>query len=149
MSSPLDADTLAMLRELLGSELDDIVDTFLEDAPKRIEALREALAAGGDPSALERPAHTLKGAASNLGAGELTRRCAALVAACRAGVVEDAEGQVAAIAEELERVMAALRAWREGDGAPQGNRTPVSAVRGRRPRPLDEGSGTNLNRSQE
>lgn len=26
------------------------------------------------------------------------------------------------------------------DGTPKGNRTPVSAVRGRRPRPLDDGS---------
>ena len=28
----------------------------------------------------------------------------------------------------------------EEDGTPKGNRTPVSAVRGRRPRPLDDGS---------
>lgn len=35
---------------------------------------------------------------------------------------------------------ASSAAWKKYDGAPKGNRTPVFAVRGRRPRPLDDGS---------
>src|SRR5690606_17314537 len=34
-----------------------------------------------------------------------------------------------------------IRAWWVGNGAPTGTRTPVFAVRGRRPGPLDDGSG--------
>jgi hypothetical protein len=42
--------------------------------------------------------------------------------------------------EHLSRIILASRAERL-TGAPYGNRTHVSAVKGRRPRPLDEGRG--------
>ncbi len=104
----IDPATLAMLEELLGDDFRDLVETFLRDAPQRLAELQRAVEAGGAPEVLERPAHTLKGAAANLGAEGLTRCCAELVEACRAGQVSDPAAQVAAIAEELERVEAAL-----------------------------------------
>lgn len=52
--------------DLLGR----MFEAFLADAPQRIAHLEEALAAGDD-GIVEREAHTLKGAASNLGAERL------------------------------------------------------------------------------
>ncbi len=104
----IDQATLEMLQELLGEDFKDLVETFLRDAPQRLAELQRGVEAGGAPEALERPAHTLKGAAANLGAEGLSRCCAELVQACRAGQVSDPAAQVAAIAQELERVQAAL-----------------------------------------
>ncbi len=109
MSRPVfDDDTLPMLESLLGEDFPDVLETFLDDAPKRLAALEAALAEGDLPG-MERAAHTLKGAASNLGAVELTECCAELVRDCRAGSADQAEAQVAAIRAALARAEADLR----------------------------------------
>ena len=50
-----------------------VTESFLTDVPKQIEALKNFLAAGDAPS-LRRQAHTVKGAAANIG-GERLRAC--------------------------------------------------------------------------
>ncbi len=110
MSRPVfDDETLPMLESLLGKDFPDVLETFLDDAPKRLAALERAFA-DGDLPGMERAAHTLKGAASNLGAVELTECCAQLVRDCRSGAAPHAEAQVSAIREALARAEAALRA---------------------------------------
>ena len=109
----VDQSTLEMLQELLGEDFQDLVETFLRDAPQRLTELQRAVEVG-TPEVLERPAHTLKGAAANLGAEGLAGLCARLVQACRNGEVKDPQAQVDAIEGELERVSAALRRCLEG-----------------------------------
>jgi len=109
MSHPVfDDTTLPMLESLLGEDFPDVLVTFLDDAPKRLAVLEQALTEGDLPG-MERAAHTLKGAASNLGALELTECCAELVRDCRAGEAPRAEAQVAAIRAALARAEAVLR----------------------------------------
>ncbi len=110
MNRPVfDDTTLPMLESLLGEDFPNVLETFLDDAPRRLAVLEQALAEGDLPG-MERAAHTLKGAASNLGAVELTECCAELVRDCRAGAAPQAEFQVSAIRASLARVEEILRA---------------------------------------
>ena len=61
-----------LLERLMGDEelVKTVVAAFLEDAPRQIAGLKQALAEG-DLTRAHRQAHTLKGAAANLGAGRL------------------------------------------------------------------------------
>ena len=102
MSTELDRAMIDQIRELDdddGSLLRDIVDTFLDDAPKRIASIHAAQAAGNNDE-LHRAAHTLKGAASNLGLLQLVEAATRLVLAVR-------EGQTEAVPELIEAVDAA------------------------------------------
>lgn len=59
------------LRRIGGQEfVVEMIDLFLENAPQRVEAAREALAAE-DSKSLYRAAHSLKSTAGNLGARAL------------------------------------------------------------------------------
>lgn len=61
------------LVELLGDDIDlvrEIVETFQEDAPKQIHKLQEAFSSE-DQKLVEQQAHSLKGAAANIGAESL------------------------------------------------------------------------------
>ncbi|MFH1815875.1 MAG: Hpt domain-containing protein [Pseudomonadota bacterium] len=59
------------LRALLGDALDDILRTWLNDAPAGLAAARSAWQAG-DPDALIKVIHGVKGSAGNVGAIELS-----------------------------------------------------------------------------
>jgi len=72
MDAPVPMD-LTHLRELVGGDeevMGEILDLFLEDAPRQIAALGEAITQGRWEEA-GRLAHTLKGSASNVGAEPL------------------------------------------------------------------------------
>jgi CheY-like chemotaxis protein/HPt (histidine-containing phosphotransfer) domain-containing protein len=79
----VDLRLLARLRDLAGDEGTDIVlevaTVFLEDAPLRLVAMREALDQG-DSERLLRETHTLKGSAASMGASPMARLCAEMEA---------------------------------------------------------------------
>ena len=111
---PLSRTTPARL-SLTGQALDDrlmgdaeviaaIVDVFLEDTPRRIEALK-GCAARGDLEGAGREAHSIKGAAAGIG-GEALRRAAFEVE--KAGRDGDAQ-RLAAMTPRLERRFEELR----------------------------------------
>lgn len=71
----IDPEAIASLRDLSPGDdsfLLEIIQTYSEDTPKRIEEARAAFAAG-DLAAFIRAAHTIKGSSSNLGAERLRR----------------------------------------------------------------------------
>jgi HPt (histidine-containing phosphotransfer) domain-containing protein len=108
----LDPAALRHLLEITGGDetfLDELLDTFLQDAEDQLASLRAAVAAGSTED-LVRPAHSLKSNAANVGANELAELCRALEADARSGVVEDA-------ARRVEAVEAAFAAVREALGA--------------------------------
>ncbi len=99
-------DKAALLDRVMYDEdlAQQLIDTFLDNAPKQIEALRDFLAAG-DVKAAERQAHTLKGASANLG-GEVLRALAfEMEKAAKAGNPE----YVKAHLPELENQLALLK----------------------------------------
>jgi CheY-like chemotaxis protein len=115
---------LAMLRRLRvglpvgGSDVvGEVIGIFRREAPVRLLALRDALARG-DLVAAGRTAHTLKGSAGHLGAKTLGALCARLEEQVRTGAPFDVAFAVQAIADELERVDAALLEAREEPSRP-------------------------------
>lgn len=69
---------LGRLGEALGTaEAREILELFLEDSGPRLETLSRAVD-DNDPVVARREAHSLKGAAGNLGAESISRVCAEL-----------------------------------------------------------------------
>ena len=91
----------------------EVLAVFLEDAPHQIARLEEALSAGNG-TALERGAHTLKGAAANVGAAELRAACAALEEAAARGDLAEATRRLGIVREAAVRVQKSI-AERGGD----------------------------------
>lgn len=99
---------LAVALRWLGGDrrlLSELVGIFVEDSPKRLQAMRAALAAS-DIRQLEHVAHSLKGSAAILGAGRLQSAALALEDAAHDGHTENNPDLVAQIARELDQVMA-------------------------------------------
>jgi HPt (histidine-containing phosphotransfer) domain-containing protein len=110
----LDPAAFAHLLEITGDDLefvDELVDTYLDDAVVQLLAMREA-ADAGDADAIVRPAHSLKSGSANVGAPALTEACRSLEADGRSGVVPDLTDRVAACERMFEDVRSALLAER-------------------------------------
>jgi HPt (histidine-containing phosphotransfer) domain-containing protein len=110
----LDPEAMTRLLEITGGDrafVDELVDTFVDDARAQIAALRSAREAG-DIDALVRPAHSLKSNAANVGATLLGDLCRALEADARAGDVPDLAARISAVETESDAVREALLAER-------------------------------------
>ena len=110
----IDPSAMDRLLEMTGGDvafLDELVDTYFEDAPLQLRAMREAAEAGAVDD-LVRPAHSLKTNSANMGAEVLAGLCRALEAEARSGTMEDAIGRVAATEAEFAAVRTALLALR-------------------------------------
>ncbi|WP_298927422.1 response regulator [uncultured Ramlibacter sp.] len=97
-----DDQDLSMTREVVG--------LFLGDAPARLQAMEDALAAG-DAQALARAAHALKGAASNIGAIALQQTCGQLEDDARTAIPADAVQRLLRLRGEWEKTRLALVSW--------------------------------------
>jgi HPt (histidine-containing phosphotransfer) domain-containing protein len=99
---------LAVAMRWLGGDrhlLSELVGIFVDDGPKRLQAIRAALTAS-DVRQIEQVAHSLKGSASILGAIRLQIAALALEDAAHDGHTENGPDLVAQIARELDKVMA-------------------------------------------
>ena len=99
-------DKAGMMARLMDDEdlARTVVEGFLEDIPKQIEALKGYLEAG-DAARAERQAHTIKGASANVG-GEALRAVAFEME--KAGKTGDLEAVTARL-PELETQFARLK----------------------------------------
>ncbi len=115
MTEPIvDPAAFAHLLEITGNDLefvDELVDTFLDDAGTQLAAMRAAVTAG-DVEALVRPVHSLKSSSANVGAAALAEACRALEADARSGAVTDIEARVSACETALAAAREALLAER-------------------------------------
>ncbi|MBN9518041.1 PAS domain S-box protein [bacterium] len=104
-------DRRGAVRQLGGDEelFAEIAALFLDDAPKVLVTLRDALAAG-DAKVVQRAAHTLKGSAGCIGGALVAAAAAKAEAMGAAGRLDDAPAAVEAVAAELERLLSALAA---------------------------------------
>ena len=112
----IDEAVFADLLDSTGGDPDflaELIDTYLDDAPRQVAAMRDA-ARTGRTERLVQPAHTLKGASASMGAAKLAELSRALELGARAGVVDDAADAVDGIAAELGRVREALLARKPG-----------------------------------
>jgi HPt (histidine-containing phosphotransfer) domain-containing protein len=85
-----------------------IVDAFLIGTPAHEQRLADAVTAH-DADAVRQEAHSLKGAAGNVGASELTDRCLGLEELGRSGELEAAGAALDGVRVELDQVRAILR----------------------------------------
>ena len=70
--SVIDRATFDELKEISGEDfINELIDTFLEDAPKLIEEMRVALDTNNADS-FRRAAHSMKSNAATFGAGQLS-----------------------------------------------------------------------------
>ena len=89
--------------------LKEVVEIFLEDAPNLVAALRLAVRAG-NAEAMERAAHTLKGAAANISAKRLQQLSHIMQEMIKKGQIAHLErlfGDIETHYEVLDRVLRA------------------------------------------
>jgi PAS domain S-box-containing protein len=106
----LDLRALEGLRAALGDDREaflEIITAYLEDTPKLLAALREALGRG-DQEAFTRAAHTLKSSSATLGAMTLSSLAAQLETAGREGAMSGAASSVAEAEARYGEVRATL-----------------------------------------
>ena len=118
MADALDKRVLDELRDSVGGDqafLSELIDEFLDEAPRQLETLEQA-AAAGDRETARRAAHTLKGNGRTFGATELALLCQEAEAAAANGDLDAVRSALAAIDVAWEQVRTALVAARDGDG---------------------------------
>ena len=93
----------------------ELIDLFLQDAPAR---LAQAGAALDDNKAAEagEAAHSLKGSAHNLRAGQLAKACEALEKMGKTGSLDDAETLLGQVEAELQKVTTLLEQQKKALG---------------------------------
>lgn len=107
-STTIDLATFEELKQMSGADfIDELVDTFLEDAPKLIGELKSSLKAG-DADAFRRAAHSLKSNGATFGAvhfAELARDLETIAKESRLGDtgdhIRDLETAFTAVARDL------------------------------------------------
>jgi len=104
---PIDLSVIDRLRQLNQEGEPDVVREvfllFLDDAPRRISAIAEAIGRG-DADALQRAAHTLKGAAASIGATALQALCLEVELLGKGARPEAATVPAQALRAEFDRV---------------------------------------------
>jgi signal transduction histidine kinase/DNA-binding response OmpR family regulator/HPt (histidine-containing phosphotransfer) domain-containing protein len=69
----VDPAVLDELREVMGEEIRELIDAYLDDTARRLDELDQAI--DRDPEVLVQVAHTLKGSSANVGARRFSERC--------------------------------------------------------------------------
>ncbi|MFB6099495.1 MAG: Hpt domain-containing protein [Salinibacter sp.] len=107
-TSPLDRDALVELLDRNPDLIETIVDSFLDDCPDYMSAIRTAVEEE-DGEQLEREAHGLKGAAGSLRARPASEAAQALEEIGHAGDFAEAEAALDTLEREIDRLKEALR----------------------------------------
>jgi HPt (histidine-containing phosphotransfer) domain-containing protein len=104
----LDTSLLDQLREIDPGFVKDLVATFLEDAPKRLQLLGIAVA-DRQCDAIRLEAHGLKGSALGIGAARMASVCQAIEHAAQAGSLDEAVACFTGLDEEFQTASRALQ----------------------------------------
>jgi len=115
----VDERVLQELQAMLGDNgaalVRELIDCYLEESPKLLQAMSAALSQVNS-AALRQAAHTLKSSSADQGAKILAALCQELEDLGRVGILTEAAAKVVQVETEYERVKAALRAkWQRGD----------------------------------
>jgi len=102
-------DRASLMERVEGDQelLVELVNLFLEDAPRLLAAMRAALQRG-DMQVLERSAHSMKGAAGNLSAHATVAAAALLEKNAKSGDTESSKVSLAALEEAVRRLQPGL-----------------------------------------
>lgn len=115
-SDALDSKVLQSFRKMVGENsteiVSEIIDCYLEDAPKLLGAIANAITRE-NAIELRNAAHTLKGSSLTLGAKKLANFCKELEIISRNGNTEGGLQQLPLLEDEYKRVKAALEVERK------------------------------------
>jgi HPt (histidine-containing phosphotransfer) domain-containing protein len=104
-----------MVGETADLVLTEMIDCYLEDAPKLLDAIAKAVERG-EAKQLRQVAHTLKSSSATLGATTLANLCHNIEAMSRMGNTEYGVDKLLQLEAEYERVKAALQLERQQKG---------------------------------
>ncbi|MGO3127293.1 MAG: ATP-binding protein [Luteimonas sp.] len=113
----IDHEVLDDLRTILGDEVDRLIDVFLDDTPRLLSALENAVD-GPDYNGLRDAAHSLKSSSANLGAMSLSAAARRIEAGARERNLERPAVAVALASNEFARARRMLREGRFVDPGP-------------------------------
>ncbi len=109
----LDMSTFEELKQISGADfINELVDTYLDDAPKLIREMQSALQAG-DADAFRRAAHSLKSNSATFGAMRLSAQAKELEMLAKEGKLDEAGSKLPEVQPTLDSVMAELKGLRE------------------------------------
>jgi signal transduction histidine kinase/ligand-binding sensor domain-containing protein/DNA-binding response OmpR family regulator len=109
---PAQLDSLRRLEEVTGKPIvRDVVESFLDETPRRLQRMREALDRG-DAKDFSLLAHSLKGSSAQLGAIRVAAVSAALEQQGRSATLDGAAGLLCDLERELARVAPLLEGKR-------------------------------------
>ncbi len=106
MPEILDQDALDGLLAMVGDDpefVDELVDAYLDDAPRLVEQIRTAISSGVAADVV-RPAHTLKGSSASIGAREVEGVSRTIEERSRAEVMDG----LGALADDLDAAVRRL-----------------------------------------
>jgi len=112
----IDHEVLDDLRTVLGDEVDRLIDMFLDDTPRLLAALENAVD-GPDYDGLRDAAHSLKSSSANLGAMSLSAAARRIEAGARERNLERPAVAVALVSNEFARARRMLREGRASSPA--------------------------------
>jgi HPt (histidine-containing phosphotransfer) domain-containing protein len=85
-----------------------VIEAFLEDAPRQIEELKK-LARGGDAAGAGRLAHSIKGAAANVGGERMRQVAAEMEKAADGGNLDTVNSRMAELEAQFHRLLEAIK----------------------------------------
>ena len=111
----LDPAAMDNLREMVGGDaafIAELIDTFLEDAPRMLSDMHQGLTTGDSPL-LHRAAHSLKSNSAEFGATGLSNLCRELEKMGKASSLEGVEELLARAETEFAQAKTALETVRQ------------------------------------
>ncbi len=108
----LDMTTFEELKQISGADfINELVDTYLDDAPRLIREMQSALRAG-DADTFRRAAHSLKSNSATFGAMRLSAQAKELEMLAKEGKLGEAGSKLPGVEQALDAVMAELKGLR-------------------------------------
>lgn len=104
----IDQKVLGELVELMGDDIDEVIEIYLEDAPGYLATL-QAAAAENDLHGMVAPAHSLKSSSANLGAIGLSEMAKAIEHGAREGNLDGPQRRVERMRAEFDSARRALQ----------------------------------------
>ena len=106
----LDTDALETLKEIMEDDFSLLIETFVSDSQNRLKELQSLLAAG-EPDAVRRCAHSMKGSCGNVGALALADLLMQLETLGQSGSLDGASDILSAAEAEFAQVKQVLQAF--------------------------------------
>jgi len=112
ISTAIDLEVLQGLRSLMMDEEDDlltqVIESYLEDAPKRLQAIHQAIAQN-NANTLRKSAHALRSLSATVGAATFAHQCEMLEILAQQEQLQDSEMIFVQMEKESQRVAIALQ----------------------------------------